>query len=185
MPLSREYPPRPIPGVGVVVRKANAVLVIQRGNPPKRGTWGIPGGAVELGETWREAATREVREECGIEIALGEVIDAVDMIFRDDDGRVQYDYALVDFVADYVSGELRAASDVLDARWLTPNGTLIEGVGLTPDIKMDPTTDDAPGKNGPQLYTAIDLLHSEINGTAFVPPSTPAPTPTPVATGAQ
>ena len=118
MPSSRKYPSRPIPGVGVVVRKGDAVLVIQRGNPPGRGAWGIPGGAVELGETWREAAQREVREECGIEIALGDVIDAVDMIFRDDDGRVQYHYTLVDFVADYVSGDLRAATDVLDARWL-------------------------------------------------------------------
>lgn len=118
MTSSREYPQRPIPGVGVVVCKGDAVLVIQRGNPPRRGDWGIPGGAVELGETWREAAQREVREECGIEIVLGDVIDAVDMIFRDGDGRVQYHYTLVDFVADYVSGDLRAATDVLDARWL-------------------------------------------------------------------
>ncbi|MBI5029636.1 MAG: NUDIX hydrolase [Chloroflexi bacterium] len=118
MTSSREYPSRPIPGVGVVVRRANAVLVIRRGNPPRRGDWGIPGGAVELGETWREAAQREVREECGIEIALGDVVDAVDMIFRDDDGRVQYHYTLVDFVADYASGDVHAASDILDARWL-------------------------------------------------------------------
>lgn len=118
---SREYPRRPIPGVGVVVRKGDAVLVIQRGHPPRRGSWGIPGGAVELGETWREAAQREVREECGIEIALGDVIDAIDMIFQDGDGRVQYDYALVDFIAEYASGDLRAASDVLDARWLAPD----------------------------------------------------------------
>ncbi len=66
------------------------------------------------------------------------------------------------------------------ARWLTPNGTLIEGVGLTPDVKMDPTPADTEGKPGPELYTAIDLLHSEINGTTFTPPPTPAPgNPTP------
>lgn len=65
------------------------------------------------------------------------------------------------------------------ARWLTPDGTLIEGVGLTPDYKMDQTEDDVPGAVGPQLFAAIDLLHSEINGTAFVPPATPAATPTP------
>jgi carboxyl-terminal processing protease len=69
------------------------------------------------------------------------------------------------------------------ARWLTPNGTLIEGVGLTPDIKMDPTPADTEGKPGPELYTAIDLLHSEINGTTFTPPPTPIPgSPTPVLT---
>jgi carboxyl-terminal processing protease len=67
------------------------------------------------------------------------------------------------------------------ARWLTPDGTLIEGVGLTPDYNMEQTENDAPGAIGPQVYAAIDLLHSEINGTAFVPPATPAPTPTPAA----
>jgi carboxyl-terminal processing protease len=70
------------------------------------------------------------------------------------------------------------------ARWLTPNGTLIEGVGLTPDIKMDPTPADTEGKPGPELYTTIDLLHSEINGTTFTPPPTPVPgSPTPVPSG--
>src|SRR5258708_21976975 len=69
------------------------------------------------------------------------------------------------------------------ARWLTPNGTLIEGVGLTPDIKMDPTPADTEGKPGPELYIAIDLLHSETNGTTFTPPQTPIPgSPTPVLT---
>ena len=116
---SRQYPSRPIPGVGVVVRKDAHVLLIQRGNPPRQGEWGIPGGALELGETWRAAAVREVREECGIEIALGDVVDAVDILVRDDAGRAQYHYAIVDFAADYVSGEMRAASDVLDAQWVT------------------------------------------------------------------
>lgn len=65
------------------------------------------------------------------------------------------------------------------ARWLTPDGTLIEGVGLTPDFTMEQTEQDAPGAVGPQLFAAIDLLHSEIDGTAFVPPPTPGPTATP------
>lgn len=115
---SREYPSRPICGVGVVVCKDDAVLLIQRGNPPRRGDWGLPGGAVELGETLREAARREVREECGIEIAIGAMIDAIDLMQRDDAGRLQYHYVVVDFAAAYVGGDLRAASDVLDARWV-------------------------------------------------------------------
>lgn len=119
MTNSREYPPHPIPGVGVVVRQGDQVLLIQRGNPPRRGDWGIPGGAVELGETWREAAVREVREECGIEIKLGDVVDVVDIIVRDDTQGIQYHYAIADFVADYASGDLRAASDVIDARWVS------------------------------------------------------------------
>jgi 8-oxo-dGTP diphosphatase len=115
---SREYPARPIPGVGVIVRNGDRVLLIQRGKPPGLGTWGIPGGAVELGEAWRETAMREVREECGIEIALGEIVEAVDLIFRDDAGKIVYHYAVVDFAAQYVGGELCAASDVMDARWV-------------------------------------------------------------------
>lgn len=124
MTHSREYPSHPIPGVGVVVRKDNHVLLIRRGNPPRQGDWGLPGGVLEIGETWRDAAVREVREECGIEIALGEIIDVVDIIVRDDAERAQYHYAIVDFVADYTRGDLRAASDVLDARWVSPDELL-------------------------------------------------------------
>jgi carboxyl-terminal processing protease len=65
------------------------------------------------------------------------------------------------------------------ARWLTPDGTLIEGVGLTPDYKMEQTEEDFPGLIGPQVFAAIDLLRSQINGTAFVPPPTPGPSATP------
>ncbi len=117
----REYPARPIPGVGVVVRRGDAVLLIQRGKEPGRGRWGLPGGAIELGETLRDAAVREVREECGIEIALGKVIDAVDILWRDDAGRAQYHYVVVDLIAQYVSGDVRADSDVIDARWVAPS----------------------------------------------------------------
>ena len=75
MTESREYPSRPICGVGAVVRRDDAVLLIRRGNPPRRGDWSLPGGAVELGETLCDAAQREVREECGIEIAVVELLD--------------------------------------------------------------------------------------------------------------
>lgn len=118
MPDSREYPSRPICGVGVVVRRDDEVLLIQRGNPPRRGDWSIPGGVVELGETLREAARREIREECGIEIAVGDLLDAFEILQRDDAGRLQYHYIILDFAAMYVSGDVRAASDVLDARWV-------------------------------------------------------------------
>lgn len=115
---SREYPPRPICGVGAVVRRGDAVLLIQRGNPPRRGDWSLPGGAVELGETLREAVTREVREECSIEIAVTELLDTFEFFQRDDEGRVQYHYIILDFAAEYLSGAVHAASDVLDARWI-------------------------------------------------------------------
>lgn len=130
---SREYPARPICGAGVVVRKDDTVLLIQRGRAPRLGEWGLPGGAVELGESLREAARREVREECRIEIEVGPVIDAVDVMQRDDSGRLQFHYIVVDFVATYVSGDLRAASDVTDARWVARSD--LEGYTLNPKTR--------------------------------------------------
>ncbi len=116
---SREYPTRPICGVGAFVRKGNAILLIRRGKPPRFNEWSIPGGAVEMGETWREAARREVQEECGIEVEIGDVLDAITIIERDRDGRVRYDYAIVDFIAVYLRGDLLAGSDASEAQWVT------------------------------------------------------------------
>ena len=115
---SREYPSRPVCGVGAVVRKDDAVLLIRRGKPPRMGEWSIPGGAVEVGETLQQAVQREVREECGIEISVGEVAEALDIILRDEVGRVQYHYVIIDFAATWRQGDLCATSDVTDARWV-------------------------------------------------------------------
>ncbi|MBI3913501.1 MAG: NUDIX hydrolase [Chloroflexi bacterium] len=120
MPDSREYPLRPIPGIGVIVFDGDAVLLIQRGKPPRIGAWALPGGAIELGETIQDAARREIREECGIEINPREVVDAVDIFWRDEEQLLQYHYVIVELAADYAGGDLRAASDVMAARWLTP-----------------------------------------------------------------
>lgn len=117
---SREYPAFPIPGVGVICFKNEAVLLVQRGKEPRRGEWSIPGGAVEVGETLRHAAQREFHEECGGEIELRDLVDAVDLISRDEQGRVRFHYALIDFWAEWRGGELRPSDDVLDARWVSP-----------------------------------------------------------------
>lgn len=83
--MSREYPSRPIAGVGVVVLRDDQVLMIRRGREPRLGQWSIPGGKQEVGETWRETATREVLEETGIEIEVIGIVDVVDAIIRDGD----------------------------------------------------------------------------------------------------
>lgn len=83
--MSREYPSRPIAGVGVVVLRDDRVLMIRRGREPRLGQWSIPGGKQEVGETWRETATREVREETGVEIDVIGIVDVVDAIVRDGD----------------------------------------------------------------------------------------------------
>ncbi len=118
---SREYPTFPIPGVGVVCFQNDAVLLIQRGKEPRRGEWSIPGGAVEVGETVRDAALREFAEECGGQIELYDLVDVLDLISRDEQGRVRFHYALIDFWAEWRGGELHASDDVMDARWVVPN----------------------------------------------------------------
>ena len=114
----RTYPTRPWSGVGVVVWKGDHVLLIQRGKEPMRGSWSIPGGSHDLGETVREAAVREVLEETGVEIALGPIIDVIDTVRRDSDGRIRTHYTLVDFVATWVSGEPVAGDDAMNAEFV-------------------------------------------------------------------
>ncbi len=130
---SREYPARPICGVGAFVRKGGAIALIRRGKPPRLDEWSIPGGAVEVGETWREAARREVREECGIVVEIGDVLDAIDIIERDPDGRVRYHYAIVDYMATHLQGDLSATSDASDARWVTQDQ--LEQYSLNPQTR--------------------------------------------------
>jgi 8-oxo-dGTP diphosphatase len=118
-PVPREYPAQPITGVGVVVWHGDRLLLVQRARPPRQGQWSLPGGGQQLGETLTEAARREVREEAGLEVELGEVIATLDLIERDADNRVRYHYVLIDFVAEAASPDLRPGDDAADARWVT------------------------------------------------------------------
>ncbi|MCS7198063.1 MAG: NUDIX hydrolase [Candidatus Bipolaricaulota bacterium] len=113
----REYPAHPIVGVSVLVFKDNKILLVRRKREPLKGQWSLPGGVVELGETVRDAAQREVREECHVEIEIIKTLDVLDRIFHDPDGRVQYHYILVALLARYKSGELHADSDIEAATW--------------------------------------------------------------------
>ena len=124
----RLYPERPLVGVGVVVRRGRAALLVRRAKPPRRGQWSLPGGLLRLGEPVRAAARREVREETGLELGTLELLDVVDCIERDAEGRVRYHYLLVDFTAEAVGGEPRAASDALELRWFTPEE--LDGIEL-------------------------------------------------------
>jgi 8-oxo-dGTP diphosphatase len=117
--MKREYPKAPIAGVGVVVLKEDQVLLIRRGQEPGQGRWGLPGGAVELGETVAQAAEREVDEECGLEIEIRDVIEVIDRIIPDDDGRIRYHYILIDLLAEYHRGEPIASSDASEVRWVS------------------------------------------------------------------
>lgn len=113
----REYPDRPIVGVGAVVVDQGRVLLVKRGSPPLLGEWSLPGGVVELGETLRAAAEREALEETGLIVKAGEVLEVLDRIIPGKDGAPQYHYVLIDFLCTPEGGELRAGGDAADATW--------------------------------------------------------------------
>lgn len=115
--MQREYPDRPIVGVGAVIVAENRVLLARRARPPLMGRWSLPGGVVELGETLRAATEREALEETGLVIKAGEVLEVFDRIIPGADGRTQYHYVLVDFLCQVVRGDLRAGEDAAEVAW--------------------------------------------------------------------
>jgi len=115
-----EYPNRPLVGVGVVAVKDDRVLLIRRAKPPRVGGWSLPGGRQRLGETVRETARRELREETGVEAEVTALLDVVDSITRDDEGAIAYHYTLVDFLAEWRGGAPRAGGDAAEALWADP-----------------------------------------------------------------
>lgn len=118
---TNDYPDHPRVAVGAVVFKDGCVLLVRRGQPPAEDFWAIPGGSVEIGETLREAAEREILEETGIHIRASKPIYTFDVIDRDADGNVRFHYVIVDLAADYVGGEPKPGDDALDARWVSAN----------------------------------------------------------------
>ncbi len=117
----REYPDRPFVGVGVVILGPEGVVMIQRGQPPRKGSWSLPGGAQELGETVNQAAIREAYEETGLNIEVLGLVDVVDSIRADDDGTIQFHYTLVDVTARVADGTLSAGGDAMNAKWVPLN----------------------------------------------------------------
>ncbi|MHA1754768.1 MAG: NUDIX hydrolase [Candidatus Odinarchaeia archaeon] len=116
--MSRKYPTFPIVGVGAVILKDDSILLIRRAQEPGEGGWSIPGGLVKLGETVREAVVREIFEETGLSISVGEVAGVYDYIQTDADGGVVYHYVIIDFYVNNFSGSPKASSDAVDIKWV-------------------------------------------------------------------
>lgn len=124
-PRGQDEPGEPVICAGAVVRDAaDRLLLVRRGRPPAEGTWSLPGGRVEPGEALHDAAAREVREETGLDVAVGALLRSVTIW----DGR----YLVHDFAAAVTSGTLQAGDDAADARWFDP--TEIEGLPLSPGL---------------------------------------------------
>ena len=119
--MAREYPDRPVVGVGGVVIEDGRALLIKRGSEPLLGQWSIPGGTLELGESLQQGVARELLEETALEVQVLDMIEAFDRIFLDpaapnagDRSRPKYHYVIVDYLCERLAGEAKAGSDVTD-----------------------------------------------------------------------
>lgn len=128
--MAREFPELPVVGVGVVLLDGDRVLLVRRGLPPQVGRWSVPGGTVEVGETLRQAALRELKEETGLEAELGPIVEVLERMTPPEapsgsggPARTRYHYVIIDFLGTAPTGALVAASDAAEARWV-PIGEL-------------------------------------------------------------
>ena len=137
----REYPEKPIIGIGGVVIEDGRALLIRRGSEPLLGQWSIPGGTLELGETLIEGTERELREETGLTVKVLEMIEVFERInfgsgadetwkTLEEKRRPRFHFVIVDYLCDRISGVPVAGGDVTEVAWAEEND--LEKFGLTP-----------------------------------------------------
>ena len=120
----------PTPGVGAVIMEDARLLLIRRGRGAYLGYWAVPGGRQRYGETMREAVAREVLEETGLTVDVGDVVWAGDII--DEAQPRAYHYTVVDFAATPTGGHLEAGDDAAEVRWVPTEG--VRAMRLTPTM---------------------------------------------------
>ena len=105
-------------GVGAVVVRNGKALIVKRGHEPRKGEWSLPGGMLDLGESLTDAVRREIKEETGLDVEIGPIIETFDRVHRDADGRIRYHFVIVDYVCWSAHGEPAAGSDADAVAWV-------------------------------------------------------------------
>jgi ADP-ribose pyrophosphatase YjhB (NUDIX family) len=116
--VKRLYPDQPVVGIGAVIIQEGKIALIKRGNEPSKGKWTIPGGLVELGENLETAVIRETKEETLLDVENPQLIDVVDNVDLDEQGKIKYHYVIIDYLVHVKAGNIQAASDAEELRWV-------------------------------------------------------------------
>ncbi len=114
---------RPEVGVSTAVFRDGRVLLAQRAVGALTGLWSLPGGRVEHGERWREAALRELDEEVGVKADIVDLAGVVEVLPRDE--RMDFHFVVLAFAANWVSGEPQIGPEASDIRWADPRRSTI------------------------------------------------------------
>jgi ADP-ribose pyrophosphatase YjhB (NUDIX family) len=128
------YPDQPVVGVGAVIAKEGKIALIKRGNEPARGKWTIPGGLVELAEAPEQAVIRETKEEVGLDVENPVLMDVVNNVDLDDEGKVKYHYVIIEYFVHVKAGVAEASSDAVELRWVLFDD--VEGYDLTRSFRL-------------------------------------------------
>lgn len=123
---------QPRPAAIAIVPHNGKVLLVRRANPPDPGRWGFPGGKIEPGETFMDAAIRELAEETTVRAEARQALDAFDVIVRDESGALKFHYVLVAVLCRYIDGAPQAGDDVHEAGWFAP-----ADIATQPEIFLD------------------------------------------------